>query len=173
MDTQIDRQTDRQTDMTKSMTYPHMCMVNICVMDASSLAQNFLGLGNRYRQCDSSKRFVVGVTWGKDTAASSCQENNTFKLGGLNLLHWQVVVLAPPYLQMLQHSNPVCKGTKANEALTGSSVPVSAVPVEFTSMVMVTQETTKMRLSYFKTERCPAGPRESFMVGLTWLEYSP
>ena len=90
-------------------------------------------------------------------AASGCQQNNTSKLGRLNLLHWQVVVLAPPYLQMLQHSNLVCKGTKANEALTGSSVPVSAVPVELTSTVMVTQETTKMWLSYFKTERCPAG----------------
>ena len=159
--------------MTKNMTYPHMWVVNICVMAVSSLARNLLGLGNSYQQCDSSKQFLVGVTWEKDMAASSCQQNNTSKLGGLNLLHWQVVVLTPPYLQMLQHSNLLCKGTKANEALTGSSVLVSAVPVELTSMVMVTQETTKMWLSYFKTERCLAGPGESFTVGLTWLGYSP
>ena len=74
---------------------------------------------------------------------------------------------------MLRHSNLVRKGAKANEALAGSSVLVSAVPVELTSTVMVTQETTKMWLSYFKTERCPAGPGESFMVGLTLLGYSP
>ena len=106
-------------------------------------------------------------------AASGCQQNNTSKLGRLNLLHWQVVVLAPPYLQMLRHSNPVRKGTKANDALTGSSVLVSAVPIELTSTVTVTQETTKMWLSYFKTERCPTGPGESFTIGLTWLGYSP
>ena len=59
---------------------------------------------------------------------------------------------------MLQCSDLVHKGTKANKALTSNSVPVSAVLAKSTGMVTVTQKITKTQLVYFKTERCPAGP---------------
>ena len=35
----------------------------------------------------------------EDMAASGCKQNNTSKLGRLDLLHQKVVDLAPPYLQ--------------------------------------------------------------------------
>ena len=59
---------------------------------------------------------------------------------------------------MLRCSDLVHKGTKANETLTGGWVPVSAIQVESTGMVMAMQNITTMQLVYFKTERCLVGP---------------
>ena len=61
---------------------------------------------------------------------------------------------------MLQCSDLVRNDTKANEALTGNSIPVSAVLVKLTGMVMVMQKITKTQLVYFKTERYLALPGE-------------
>ena len=105
-------------------------------------------------------------------AASSCQQNNTSKLGRLDLRHQEVVILALPYSQILWHSDSVHKGTKANKALTGNSVLVSAVLAESTSTVMVMQKIPKLQLVYFKLRGARQGPRKSFTVGLTRLEGS-
>ena len=76
---------------------------------------------------------VIGFWW----VSGGGQQNNISKLGRLDLLHQHIVVLAPPNSQMLWHSDPVCKVTKANKALTGNSVLVSAVPVKQTGTVTV------------------------------------
>ena len=84
-----------------------------CVAPASSLARNRQVPGNwhqgsskqfrlshmlRIDRTDTCTRVLVGSRQ-EDMAASGCQQNNTSKLGGLDLLHQKVVDLAPPYSQ--------------------------------------------------------------------------
>ena len=79
--------------------------------------------------------------------------------------------LALAYLRMLLRSSLVCKGTKANKALTSNLVLVSAVLAKLTGMVMVMQKITKMpQVVYLKQRDAWQGSGESFMVELTWLE---